>query len=172
MVEKSAFYIGGWLRSLAASSFQTSMFKAGRRHGCGNVILNKCFTWECAAGKPCFGKFYKSPTCWHGFDGAAVVLRQLTSHVMVEQPAAAGAGAGCSQEELGHESADCLKTDLTLFKSKNPTWFFGNAFTCYLGPGKWSPPFWWIPIPMFLTTGSRTTLIQRCYIISWAFKNL
>ena len=54
---------GGWLRLLAASSFQTSMFKAGRRHGCGNVILNKCFTWEYAAGKPCFGKFYKAPTC-------------------------------------------------------------------------------------------------------------
>ena len=45
---KSAFYIGGWLHWLAASSFQTSMLKAGRRHGCGNVILNKCFAWEYA----------------------------------------------------------------------------------------------------------------------------
>ena len=39
---------------------------------------------------------------------------QLTSHVMVEQPAAAG--AGCSEEELGHEPGNCLKADLTLFK--------------------------------------------------------
>ena len=48
MMEKNAFYISGWLHSLAASNFQTSMFKAGRRRGCGNVILNECFGWEFA----------------------------------------------------------------------------------------------------------------------------
>ena len=40
-----------WLAG--ASIFQTSMLNTGRQDGCGNLILNECFAWECA-GNVCF----------------------------------------------------------------------------------------------------------------------